>query len=639
MIVEERLTTYLHSLESADIPVLDEIEQEALADMVPIIRKETKSFLKVMLEIKRPVKILEIGTAVGFSAILMGKYSPEECHITTIENYEKRIPIARANFARAGMEQKITLLEGDALEIMKGMPDDAGFDFVFMDAAKGQYPAYLEQVMRFLVPGGILITDNVLQDGDIIESRFAVERRDRTIHSRMREYLYTLKHHPELETSILPLGDGVALSVRKKKQEITVTERKKIMARHPELLIPASSLEVLKTAVVFGADAVYIGGEAFGLRAKAKNFSKEDMMEGIRFAHEHDVKVYVTANILAHNYDLEGVREYFKELKEIKPDALIIADPGVFEIAKEVCPEIERHVSTQANNTNYATYMFWYRQGASRVVSARELSMREIKEIRAHIPDDLEIETFVHGAMCISYSGRCLLSNFFTGRDANHGACTHPCRWKYSVVEETRPGEYMPVYENERGTYIFNSKDLCMIEHIPELIDAGIDSFKIEGRMKTALYVATVARTYRKAIDDYQKDPELYRKNMPWYLDQISNCTYRQFTTGFFFGKPSEEAQIYDSNTYIREYTYLGITEEIKDGMVKIEQRNKFSVGETIEIMKPNGDNVEVQVKRIVNEEGEEQESAPHPKQVLYVELSGRADKYDILRRKEEADE
>ena len=214
MIVEERLTTYLHSLESADIPVLDEIEQEALADMVPIIRKETKSFLKVMLEIKRPVKILEIGTAVG-SAILMGKYSPEECHITTIENYEKRIPIARANFARAGMEQKITLLEGDALEIMKGMPDDAGFDFVFMDAAKGQYPAYLEQVMRFLVPGGILITDNVLQDGDIIESRFAVERRDRTIHSRMREYLYTLKHHPELETSILPLGDGVALSVRK----------------------------------------------------------------------------------------------------------------------------------------------------------------------------------------------------------------------------------------------------------------------------------------------------------------------------------------------------------------------------------------------------------------------------------------
>ena len=407
------------------------------------------------------------------------------------------------------------------------------------------------------------------------------------------------------------------------------------MKRHPELLIPASSLEVLKTAVIFGADAVYIGGEAFGLRAKAKNFSMEDMREGIEFAHARDVKVYVTANILAHNSDLPEVRKYFQELKSVKPDALIIADPGVFDIAKEVCPEIDRHISTQANNTNYGTYNFWYRQGASRVVSARELSMQELKELRANIPDDLEIETFIHGAMCISYSGRCLLSNYFTGRDANRGACTHPCRWKYAVVEETRPGEYMPVYENERGTYIFNSKDLCMIEHIPELIDAGIDSLKIEGRMKTALYVATVARTYRKAIDDYQKDPQLYRKNMPWYLDQISNCTYRKFTTGFFFGKPDDSAQIYDSNTYVKDYTYLGIVGETGYGMCRIEQRNKFSVGETIEIMKPDGRNVEVTVERILNEEGGEQESAPHSKQVLYVKLSECPEKYDILRRAE----
>ena len=408
------------------------------------------------------------------------------------------------------------------------------------------------------------------------------------------------------------------------------------MSRPIELLIPASSLEVLKTAVIFGADAVYIGGEAFGLRAKAKNFSMEEMKEGIEFAHAYDVKVYVTANILAHNDDLEGVREYFEELREIKPDALIIADPGVFEIAKEVCPEIERHISTQANNTNYATYNFWYLQGASRVVSARELSLKEIKEIRERIPEDLEIETFVHGAMCISYSGRCLLSNYFTGRDANQGACTHPCRWKYAVVEEKRPGEYLPVYENERGTYIFNSKDLCMIEHIPELIDAGIDSFKIEGRMKTALYVATVARTYRKAIDDYQKDPELYKKNMPWYLDQISNCTYRQFTTGFFFGKPDHETQIYDNNTYIREYTYLGIVGAVENGLARIEQRNKFSVGETIEIMKPDGSNVEAKVLQILNEDGEEQESAPHSKQVLHVELSETPAQYDLLRRQEE---
>lgn len=407
--------------------------------------------------------------------------------------------------------------------------------------------------------------------------------------------------------------------------------------RRPELLIPASSLEVLKTAVMFGADAVYIGGEVFGLRAKAKNFSRDDMRAGIEFAHEHGVRVHVTVNILAHNDDLEGVREYLKELKELGPDALIIADPAIFMMAKEICPEIERHVSTQANNTNYGTYQFWWDLGAKRVVSARELSLKEIKEIRAHIPEEMEIESFIHGAMCISYSGRCLLSNYFTGRDANQGACTHPCRWKYAVVEETRPGEYMPVYENERGTYIFNSKDLCMIEHIPEMIDAGIDSFKIEGRMKTALYVATVARTYRKAIDDYLEDPEKYRKNMPWYLDQISNCTYRQFTTGFYFGKPSEESQIYDSNTYVREYTYLGIVGELKDGMCKIEQRNKFSVGETIEIMKPNGDNLSVVVWKILDEEGNEMESAPHPKQILYVEVKGGTPEvYDILRRSED---
>lgn len=407
--------------------------------------------------------------------------------------------------------------------------------------------------------------------------------------------------------------------------------------RVPELLVPASSLEVLKVAVVFGADAVYIGGEVFGLRAKAKNFTLDEMREGVEFAHAHGVKVYVTANILAHNDDLEGVRRYFEELKNVAPDALIISDPGVFMIAREVLPDMELHVSTQANNTNYGTYRFWQQQGAKRVVSARELSLKEIREIRGHIPDDLEIETFVHGAMCISYSGRCLLSNYFTGRDANQGACTHPCRWKYAVMEENRPGEYLPVYENERGTYIFNSKDLCMIEYIPELIDAGIDSFKIEGRMKTALYVATVARTYRRAIDDYLQSPDLYREHMPWYLDQISNCTYRQFTTGFFFGKPSGEAQIYDSNTYVREYTYLGTVGGVNEaGLYAIEQRNKFSVGETIEVMKPNGENPQVVVRRIVDEDGNDQMSAPHPKQKLWIDLGCPLDTYDILRRKEE---
>ena len=406
--------------------------------------------------------------------------------------------------------------------------------------------------------------------------------------------------------------------------------------RKPELLIPAGSLEVLKTAVLYGADAVYIGGEMFGLRAKAKNFSKEDMKKGLEFAHEHGVKVYVTANIVAHNEDLEEVRQYMKELKEIKPDALIISDPAIFTIAKEEVPEIDIHISTQANNTNYGTYLFWHRLGATRVVSARELSLKEIKEIRKHIPDELEIESFIHGAMCISYSGRCLLSNYFTGRDANRGACTHPCRWKYAVMEESRPGEYLPVEENERGTYIFNSKDLCMIEYIPEIIDAGIDSLKIEGRMKTALYVATVARTYRKAIDDFFVSEECYRSNMEYYKEEISKCTYRQFTTGFYFQKPDENTQIYDSNTYVKEYTYIGMVEDCKDGKLKLTQRNKFSVGEVIEVMNPDGSNEFLTVHSIEDEEGKTMESAPHPKQVIWVDVKKELSKGYILRRKEE---
>lgn len=484
--------------------------------------------------------------------------------------------------------------------------------------------------------------------------------------------------------------------------------------KKPELLIPASSLEVLKTAVLYGADAVYVGGEAFSLRAKAKNFSMEEMAEGIAFAHEHAVKVYVTANILAHNEDLNEAREYFAQLKKMTPDALIISDPGMFMIAREVWPEVEIHVSTQANNTNYETYLFWWKLGAKRVVSARELSLREIREIRDHIPEDMEIESFIHGSMCISYSGRCLLSNYFTGRDANQGNCTHPCRWKYAVMEESRPGEYLPVYENERGTFLFNSKDLCMIEYVPEMVQAGIDSFKIEGRMKTALYVAAVTRTYRKAIDDYFTSEETYRANMDWYRAEIAKCTYRQYSTGFYFGKPSEENQIYDNSTYVSEYIYLGIVEEgmfalsnltkdyvsgknrpwieqqlakgnlhwhdeetgeevspkgvteeskthageasAKDddeagisgkqlcgflNFLQITQRNKFCVGDHVEVMKPDGRDLPVLVGGIYDENMEPMESAPHAKQKIWVWLIDdkefhevRVNKGDVLRVK-----
>lgn len=410
------------------------------------------------------------------------------------------------------------------------------------------------------------------------------------------------------------------------------------MRKKIELLIPAGSLEVLKTAVIFGADAVYIGGEAFSLRAKAKNFSIEEMEEGIRFAHKRGVKVYVTANIFAHHKDIGAAEKYFEELREMeeRPDALIISDPGLFVTAKEICPEIEIHISTQANNTNYKTYLFWNKLGAKRVVCARELSLGEIKEIREHIPEGMEIEAFVHGAMCISYSGRCLLSNYLTGRDANQGACTHPCRWKYAVVEESRPGEYLPVYENERGTFLFNSGDLCMIEYIPELVEAGIDSFKIEGRMKAALYVATVARTYRRAIDDYMESEELYRRNMEWYRQEIGKCTYRQFTTGFYFGKPGRESQIYDSSTYQSEAVYLGMVEKTDHrGYAHLEQKNKFRVGDAIEIMKPDGRDIPVIVEAMEDAEGNPIESCPHAKQKFSVRLSELPEKYDLLRSRE----
>lgn len=405
--------------------------------------------------------------------------------------------------------------------------------------------------------------------------------------------------------------------------------------REIELLIPASSLEVLKTAVTYGADAIYIGGEMFGLRAKAKNFTLAEMKEGIEYAHAHGVKVYITANISAHNDDLSGVAEYFKELKAIKPDAVIIADIGIFAIAKEVIPEIDIHISTQANSTNFQTYNFWYNLGVSRVVAARELSLVEIKQIRDNIPEDMEIEAFIHGAMCMAMSGRCLLSNSFTGRDANRGACTHPCRWKYNVVEETRPGEYMPIEENERGTYIFNSKDLNMVEHIPEVLEAGIDSLKIEGRMKTALYVATVARTYRKAIDDYLQSKEQYLANMEYYREEISKCTYRKFTTGFYFGKTDENSQIYDNNTYVKEYTYIGIIKGVNNtGHYELEQRNKFSVGDTIEVMLPNGENQEIVIQGITDEEGTPMESAPHPKQKIFIDAGCELTVGHLLRKK-----
>lgn len=407
----------------------------------------------------------------------------------------------------------------------------------------------------------------------------------------------------------------------------------------PELLAPAGDLEKLKVAVLYGADAVYVGGEHFSLRAKAKNFNMEAMKEGIDFAHNHGVKVYVTANIIAHNEDFKGMGEYFLELENMSVDALLVADPGVFQVAKEYVPNMPIHLSTQANNTNYKSANFWYSVGVRRIVLARELSLTEIKEIKNNIPNDMEIETFVHGAMCISYSGRCLLSNYMTNRDANTGECSHPCRWKYYLVEEKRPNQYMPVVENERGTYIYNSKDLCMIEHIPDLIASGIESLKLEGRMKTSFYVGTIVKAYREAIDDFIKDAELYTSKLKYYTEEVSKASHREYTTGFYYAKPSGNEQIYTSNSYLRTYEFIGIIidYDVNTQIATIEQRNKFSVGDEIEIMSKSSYFCQT-VEQIVDSEGNSVESAPHAQQIIKMKVLHPVNKFDMIRRQERSE-
>ena len=383
--------------------------------------------------------------------------------------------------------------------------------------------------------------------------------------------------------------------------------------KKPELLAPGGSLEKLKTAIDYGADAVYIGGEAFSLRVAAENFSKEDMREGIKYAHERGKKVYLTANILPHNDDIEEFEDFVNEIKDYGFDAVLIADLGLFDMMQELAPEIPIHVSTQANNVNYRSAIKWHKMGATRVVLAREMSFREIAEFQKKIPEDLELEAFIHGAMCISYSGRCLLSNYMTGRDSNMGACAHPCRWNYKLVEETRPGEYMDVMENERGTFIFNSKDLCTIRHIPELVQSGIASLKIEGRVKTSYYVATVVGAYRREIDRYFEDPENYVFNEAEY-EELCKVSHRPYTTGFYFGKPDENSQVYTSSSYIRDYDLIGIVQSYDEetGIATITQRNRFFKGDEIEIIQPMKPFFTQTIDCMTDENGNEIDMANH---------------------------
>lgn len=402
-----------------------------------------------------------------------------------------------------------------------------------------------------------------------------------------------------------------------------------------ELLAPAGDLEKLKMAIIYGADAVYIAGENFGLRTASKNFSDEEMKEAVAFAKKHDRKIYVTCNIIPHNEDLEGLDTYLKYLEEIGIDAIIVADPGVLMVAKEVVPNMEIHMSTQANNTNYKSANFWYKQGVQRVVTARELSFEEIKKIRDEIPEDMDIESFVHGAMCISYSGRCLISNYMTGRDANRGSCAHPCRWKYALVEEKRPGEYFPIEEDESGTYFFNSKDLCMIEYVKELIESGVSSFKIEGRVKTPYYVATVVRAYRMAIDAYYNDPANYKFDQTW-MDELKKASYRDFTNGFYLDKPDADSQNYGTSSYIRNYDFMGLVLDYDKtkNLAQIDVRNRIFVGDEVEIIGPDCETIFTTVKAMYNEKMESMEVAPRPKEIIWVDFGYEVKENYIVRKK-----
>lgn len=405
----------------------------------------------------------------------------------------------------------------------------------------------------------------------------------------------------------------------------------------PELLAPAGSLNKLKYAVMYGADAVYIGGEAFSLRVAAKNFTNDEIREGIEFAHSHGAKVYITANIIPHNSDMDKFPQFVCEVRDMGADAIIVSDLGAFAAVRKEAPELDIHISTQANNTNYASAAMWHSLGAKRVVLARDLSFGEIKRISSENEPDLEIECFVHGAMCVSYSGRCLLSNYMTHRDANRGACSHPCRWKYYLMEEKRPGEYMPVFENERGTFIFNSKDLCMINHIPELISSGITSFKIEGRVKNELYVATVVGAYRKAIDDYFDSgcSENYTVDSA-VLEDLEKVSHREYTDGFYFGKPSDKQQLYTSNTYIQDYTIAGVVQCTEDNgkTVVIEQRNKFCLGDKLEFIAPGFERFSVIAADMKDADGSSIQSAPHAQMTVKMPIDRPVGEYTIIRMK-----
>lgn len=407
------------------------------------------------------------------------------------------------------------------------------------------------------------------------------------------------------------------------------------MLNKPELLAPAGNLEKLKIALAYGADAVYMGGKQFGLRAFADNFNLEEMKEAIDYAHRMGKKVYVTMNIFARNDDFAEMVDYIRSLKQIGADAIILSDPGILDLVRETEPDLEIHLSTQANNTNYRSARFWHKMGVKRIILARELSLTEIRQIRENTPESLELEAFIHGAMCMSYSGRCTISNYLTGRDANHGECTQPCRWRYYVVEERRPGHFMPIVEDDKGTYLFNSKDLCMLEYLPELLQTGLTSLKIEGRMKSSFYVANVVSSYRKELNKYLDNPTGYQFEQK-SLEELKKANHRPFTTGFYFNKSDHKTIQYESSNYVRGYDFVAmLLKNITDrNMILVEQRNNFKKGDLLEIMQPGKDFIEYEVKEMYDEEMNIIETAPHPQQKVYLPYKGSLKPWSLFRRR-----
>lgn len=401
-----------------------------------------------------------------------------------------------------------------------------------------------------------------------------------------------------------------------------------------ELLAPAGNMDKMKMALLYGADAVYLGGKAFGLRAYSGNFTDEELKEAVSFAHSLKKKVHVTVNIFPHNDDFKGLPEYLEYLDRIKVDAILVADPGVFYLARKIVPHMSVHVSTQANTTNWMSAKFWQEAGAKRVVMAREVSLADVKDIHEKVP--VELEGFVHGAMCISYSGRCLLSNYFTqNRDSNRGQCVQACRWKYNIVEETRPGQYFPVTEDNRGTYIFNSKDLCLLPYVPELYEAGLCSLKIEGRMKSVHYVATVVKVYREALDAFERNPEHFSVKQEW-LDELEKISHRPYTKGFSVSRPTEEDQVYShsSNTQTHEFIGLVTSYDSEKKIAYLEQRNNFKVGDTVEFLQPKGKNVHHVITKMIDEKNARITVAPHPQMKVGIYIDTPLQPYSMMRRK-----